>query len=80
MFLNVGLAALIAHFFVKHLTMLPAKPIAFAVAIGLYIGRGHGAEALGDFGAAGYGAGGLVALAVLWFFWFKKSSSETVDG
>ena len=80
MFMSVGLAALIARWVVKHLTPLPPKPIAFALALGVYIGRGQVAAEVGDLESAGSGAGGLVVLALLWFLWFKKTLHEPENG
>nr|WP_295373097.1 hypothetical protein [uncultured Sphingosinicella sp.] len=79
-FLNVGFVALLARFAAKHLALLPAKPIALAVAFGLYIGRSQVAGEVSNLDSAGSGAGGLMALGLLWFFWFERASHENANG
>ena len=76
---NIGLAALVARFLVRRLTVLPANPVAFALAIGVLLGRQQ-AVAGSDLAQAGAGTGGLIILGLLWFFWFKRAPSEAEHG
>ena len=77
---NVGLLALLVRWALKHLTILPPKHLALAAAFGLFLGRHQMADGLSNLATVGSGAGGVVALGLLWFFWFRRASNEMIDG
>ena len=74
---NVALVAFVARWLAGQLTLASAKHIGFAVALGVALGRGQAAVTLSEIEGAGASLGAMIALGMIWFFWFKVSAEKS---
>jgi hypothetical protein len=79
-FLNIGVGGLLACFILKKLTLLPAKPVAFALALGVLFGRSQMIASANTDETLANGAGGISALVLLWLVWFTRREDKSVNG